>query len=165
MLIIYTESGGPIGTYPVLLMFLLLLMLFSFLWCWCVDFLKRSAKQKWNWRLAFKIQNKRTGETIIVNTPSEASNYTYPTIFMLLLPLFSFLWCLCVDCLKISVIQKWNWILAENGRNIRTAEALIVNNPSGDRMEIILWCCCWCCYLFCAIAAKILSIKKVPLNF
>ena len=116
-----------------MLLLLLLLSLFpllSFLCCWRADFLKRSAKQKWNWRLALKIWNKRTVETLIVNTPSEASTDTYPTLLLLLLPLFYFLCCCWVDCLKTSAIQKWNWRFAENGRNIRTAEALIINIPS-----------------------------------
>ena len=142
-----------------------LLLLFFFLCCCCVDFLKSSAKQKWNWRLVFINRKKITVETIIINTPSEDSTETYPMLLLLLLPMFYFL-CRCwVDCLKISVIRKWNWKLVETVRNIRTAEALTVNTPSRDWTELTLWRCCFCCSLFCAVAANIVWIKTVPLNF
>ena len=129
-----------------------------FLCCWYVDCLKRSAEQKCNWRLAENEWNKKTAETLFVNTPSEGLTGTHPLLLMLLFLLLflvlSFLCCYCVDFLKISAKQKWNWRLAENGRNKRTVEVLIVNTPSGDWAALTLYCCLYC-YIFCAVAADI----------
>ena len=164
-LIVNTPSEASTDTYPTLL--LLLLPLFYFLCCCWVDCLKTSAIQKWNWRFAENGRNIRTAEALIINIPSEASTENYPMLLllMLLLPLFSFLCCFCVDWLKIGAIQKWNWRLSENGRNIRTAEALIVNMPLGDQPKLTLCCFCCCCSIFCAVSATIVWIKTAPLNF
>ena len=164
-IIIFTASDGSNGPYPVLFLFLLLFLVLSFLCCLCVNFLKRSAEPKWNWRLAFFKRNKVTVETLIVNTPSYASTDTYPILLIFLLPLFSFLWWFCVDCLKIIVIQKLNWRLAESGWKTIMVEALIVNTPSGDRTALNLFCLCCYSSLFCDVAADIVWIKTVPLNF
>ena len=132
-------------------------------------------------------RQKRTSETLIVNTPSEGSIVTYPLLLLLLLLLlflflfmfllllllmlllllimFIFLCCCCIYCFKVSVEQKWNWRLAENGWNRRTVEALIINTPSGDQTALTLWFCCCCCSLFFAVTAEIVSIKTVPRNF
>ena len=81
-------------------------LLFYLLCCFWVDFLERISKQKLNWRLSLKNWNKRTGEIIIIHTPSEALINTYPVLLVLLLPLFYFLCCWCVDCLKTSTIKN-----------------------------------------------------------
>ena len=146
-------------------MLLLLMMLFYFLWFCCVDVLNINAKQKWNWRLAENKQNKRTAETLIVNTPSEGLNISYHLLFLLLLLLISFLCCWWDECLKIIAKRKWNWRLAENGRNKILAEGLIVNTPSGDQTALTLFCCCCWCSIFCAVAVESVSIKTLPLNF
>ena len=46
--------------------------------CCCIYFLKISAKRKWNWMLVKNEQNKMTSETLIVNTPLDILNSTYP---------------------------------------------------------------------------------------
>ena len=102
----------------------------------------------------------------LVNTPSYASAETYPMTLMLMLPLISFLCCCCVNCLKISAILKRNWRLVDNGWNIKTAEALLVNTPSEALTKtypILLlllfplfpfFCCC------CVDCLKISAIQK-----
>ena len=83
----------------------------------------------------------------IVNTKSEGSNGTYPLLLLLLL--FYFLCCCCIDCLKIITKTKWNCNLAENERNKRTAETLIVNMPSEGSngtyplLLLLFFLCCW----------------------
>ena len=51
---------------------------------------------------------------LILNTPSESSNGTYPVMLLLLFILFSFLCCFCGDFLIISANQKWNLRLSDN---------------------------------------------------
>ena len=43
----------------------------------------------------------------------------------------------------------------------------IVNTPSGNQTALTICCCCCCCfcYMFCAVAADVVGIKTVPLNF
>ena len=140
-----------------------MLMMFFFLCFCCADCLKISVKQKWNWRLAENEQNKITAEMLIVNTPSEGSNDTYPLLLMLLL--LYLLGCCCVCCLKIILKRKLNWSLADNGRNKRTAEAIIVNTPAGYRTSPTLWCFYCFCSLFCSVVAENVSTKTFTLNF
>ena len=59
--------------------------------------------------------------------------------------------------MKLKVSEEWT--------DKRTAEALIINTPSGDQKALTLCCCCCRCSLFCAVAAEIVSIKTVILNF
>ena len=49
-------------------------------------------------------------------------------------------------CIRIREKQKWNWRLANNKCNKRTAVTLIVNMQSGNWMEPNLFCCCNCCF-------------------
>ena len=69
-----------------------------------------SADQQRKWMLEKNEQNKRTAETLIVNTESDGSNSTYPVL--LLFPVFYFLCCWCINFLKIISEQKWNWRLS-----------------------------------------------------
>ena len=121
-------------------------------------------KQKWNCRLAQKSGTKELQKCPFVNTPSQASSDTYPMLLLFLFLLLYFLWCCCIDCLKISAIRKWKWRLVENGRNKKMEEALIVNTPLWDWMALTLWCCCCFYYIFCAVAEYTVWIKTVPLN-
>ena len=153
ILIICIASDGSNGTYPGML--LLILLLLYFLWCWCVDFLKRSAKQKWNWGLAFNNCNIRTGGTIIVNTSAKALIDTYIMLLMLLLPSVIFFVLLLCWLFENLCNKKFNWRLVENEQNIRPAEALIINAPSENLKAITLWCFYCCCYIF------VLFLKRV----
>ena len=159
MLIVNTSWEVSNVTYPVIL--LLLMMVLSFLCYWWIENLKISANKM---KLKVIEERKKTAEAIIVNKPSEASNGTYPMLLLLLLPLFYFLCCFCVDFLRISAIQKLNWRLVDNVRNKRTAKLLILNTPSGDITALTLYCCCCCCSISCAVAVEIVWIKTVPLN-
>ena len=84
---------------------------------------KQIIAKKKKWRLVENKQNKRTSETLIVNAPSEGSNSTTPLLLLSLL--LSFLWCFCVDFLRIRAKRKWNLRLADNEWNTRTAETII----------------------------------------
>ena len=102
-------------------------------------------------------------EKLIINTPSEGSNDTYPLMLMLLL--FYLLCCCCVDCLKISMKRNWNLRLADNWWNKRTTEALIVNIPSEGLTNaypllflflllLFYFLCCFCVDCFKVSAKK-----------
>ena len=117
-------------------------------------------QKQWKWSLADNERNKRTTETPIVNRPSESLNGTYPLLLLLLLLLFSFLCYCCVYFLEICTKRQWNWILANNEWNKRTAEILIVNTPSRDQTVLALCYFCSCYSIFCAVAVDIVSTKK-----
>ena len=149
------------GTYPLLL--LLLFLMFSFLCYFWVNCLKISAEQQWKWGLSENEHNKITSEMLTVNMPSEGSNGTYPLLLLLLL--FYFLWCSCVDSLEIRSKQKYNWILVIHKLNKITAEVHIVNTPSGYWMALNLCCCCCSCSIICAVSEESVSIKTVVQTF
>ena len=140
---------------------LLLLFLFFFFVLLLRWFFEMKLQTKMKIKVSFLIKNKRTVEMIIVNTPSKAYIDNYPILFLL----FSCLSSWCVNFLKSTAIQKWNWRLVDNEQNVRTAEALIINTPLEDRTALTLCCCCFWCSIFCDVAAKIVSIKIVCLNF
>ena len=125
-----------------------------FLCCCYVDGLKISAK-----KMKLKVRVKLSEQNNCGNDHRKyairGSDRQLPYAVAVAVSDVLFLCCCYIDCLKISAKQKWNWRLAENGKNKRTAEVIIVNIPSGELTTPNL--CCWYCFcsLLCAFAAEI----------